>query len=169
MEPGEFPAAELFAVEDLEHLDSFLDVAQKLKIEGLIKGVEDSATSAPKPEEKKLENIPEESAAQHFEAVSSGRKDVSAVRRKNRCIAENALAVSVSDQAGVDQAIQENLERGDGVYHCRVCNYARKSKSDVKKHIETHIEGLSYDCSEPECGKTFRSRDSLKNHKYLFH
>ena len=137
-----------------------------MKIEGLIKGAEDSNTSGLQNEQM-FENIHEESAGQDFEAVSSNRKDVSTVRRKNRCKSENMLAVSVSDHAGVDQAIQVYLERGDGTYHCRVCQYSRKSKSDVKKHIETHIEGLSYSCSE--CAKTFRSRDSLKNHKYLFH
>ena len=151
-----------------EHLNSFLEVAQRLKIEGLIKTAEHSTTSDVSHEERELENIPDESAAKDFKAVSSHRKVVSAVRRKSvGCISEKALVVSVSDDSGVDQAIQEQLGRADGIYHCRVCNYARKSKSDVKKHIETHIDGLSYSCSD--CAKTFRSRDSLRNHKYLFH
>ena len=145
-----------------EHLNSFLEVAQKLKIEGLIKTANHSNRSDDDHEEIESKNIPEES-----ESVRSIRKDVSTVRRKNRCVSENALVVSVNDHSGVDQAIQENLGKDEGIYHCRVCNYAKRSKSDVKKHIETHINGLSYSCSD--CAKTFRSRDSLKNHKYLFH
>ena len=81
-----------------EHLNSFLELAQRLKIEGLIKATVHSTTSDVSHEERELENIPDKSAAQDFEAVSSNMKVASAVRRKSvGCISEKALVVSVSD------------------------------------------------------------------------
>ena len=56
--------------------------------------------------------------------------------------------------------------RHDGGYYCKVCNYESVKKYNVTVHIETHIEGMSYSCSV--CHKTFRSRNSLNNHKSIY-
>ena len=58
----------------------------------------------------------------------------------------------------VDEQINQSMEVcPDGSYRCTVCGKtinSRNRKQDMKKHIETHIEGLSYECEL--CQKTFR-------------
>ena len=136
-----------------------------MKIEGLKTATEDSQISDFKHEDKS----PEILAALDLENIESDGKVVSGVgaRRKNQPKSDKTIAVTVEDHSAVDDAIQEHLGKEDGVYFCRVCDYSRKERKDVKKHIETHIEGLSYSCSL--CEKTFRSRSSLNRHNSKDH
>ena len=39
--------------------------------------------------------------------------------------------------------------------------------SNMKNHVETHIEGLSYSC--PICSKMFSSKNSMSKHKSVNH
>ena len=147
-----------------EHLDSFLEVAQKLRIEGLITGADDEEISNIKHELRE-EKSPSP-AAQDIEVFGSGEMVGAAViSRKSR--PERTVAVTVRDNSAAEETIQENLVKEDGGYRCTVCNFSKKKKTDVTRHIETHIEGLSYSCSD--CDKTFRSRNSLNNHKSIYH
>ena len=151
-----------------EHLDSFLEVAQKLKIEGLITATEGTETSDVKQEEyEDLNNTEVLYTPQDIGATEYDEKKVVGVRRKNQPRAERTVAVTVNDNSAAEEAIQEHLGREDGLYFCKVCNYRNDRKSKVTRHIETHIEGLSYSCSI--CDKTFRSRHSLTTHKATFH
>ena len=50
---------------------------------------------------------------------------------------------------------------------CKVCGKEDNS-THIRDHIEAnHLEGISIPCDY--CFKIFRSRDSLKNHKGMFH
>ena len=153
-----------------EHLNSFLEVAQKLKIEGLIKGAEHTPTADFKHEDIQDEDLDHTAAiatARNIEDAEYDEKKVGGVRLKSQARPEKTLAVTVNDNSAADEAIQEFLVREEGVYSCKVCNFSRKIKQDVTRHIETHIEGVSYSCSV--CGKTSRSRNSLRKHKSHFH
>ena len=144
-----------------EHLDSFLEVAQKLKIEGLITG-----TAVKQEEYEDLDNSADMFTAQDIEDTENDNEIVG-VRRKSLPRSERTVAVTVKDNSAAEETIQEHLGREDGVYYCKVCNYSKKKKQHVTNHIETHIEGLSYSCTV--CHKTFRSRNSYLNHKYIYH
>ena len=63
----------------------------------------------------------------------------------------------------VDQKIEELTDRINGVWTCKACGKISQRKRDLGWHIETHMEGLSFACTE--CDKTFRSRAALFNHK----
>ena len=74
--------------------------------------------------------------------------------------------------------IENNLEPLEGGhFRCKVCGKDSKgmsksktngcAKSNMKNHIETHIEGLSYSCQL--CGKTFRSKNSFSSQKSQYH
>ena len=154
-----------------EHLDSFLEVAQKLKIEGLITGAEDNRHHFKTEEtlDESLMNIEEdvyiaEDRETDTEDLGSSFIETVGVKKQKT---ENTIAVSVKDNSEVEEKIQEILVKQDGVYHCNVCGYKNKCKRDTIRHIETHIEGLSYSCSV--CHKTFRSRNSLNKHKSIYH
>ena len=153
-----------------EHLDTFLEVAQKLKIEGLITGSEGTETSGDVKEEEyeDLDNTADTFTDQGYGESAYDEKAVG-VRKQNqpRSRPERTVAVTVKDNSDAEEAIQEQLGREDGGYYCKVCHYRSSDKTRVTNHIETHIEGLSYSCSE--CQKTFRSRDSFRKHKSIYH
>ena len=65
------------------------------------------------------------------------------------------------------EKMKELYRRVDGVLMCTACEYKTKDNSNIKRHAETHLEGLSYSCNL--CDKDFRFRDSLNKHKYTAH
>ena len=136
-------------------LDSFLDIANKLKIDGLI--------SDPNTSEKQ-ENVKEEEHGSEdvIEEVLES-KVVQKVERKPRKQPTESYAVSTLTtdvKETIDQLVIKNVDN----FECKSCGKTARTSSDIRRHVEVHIEGLSFDC--PTCGKTFRSRNSLKNHKF---
>ena len=89
----------------------------------------------------------------------------------------NTLSLNTNDMSEIDAKINENLEvLDDGNFRCRICGKdttgnlktpKRVLKQNMKGHIETHIEGLSYPCQL--CGKEFRSKNSFSVHRTLKH
>ena len=71
------------------------------------------------------------------------------------------------DTTELDQKIQEMIEVVDGVLTCTVCGKTSDRRFNLAKHVETHIEGLSFPCQQ--CEKTFRYRNSLQKHKSRDH
>ena len=65
----------------------------------------------------------------------------------------------------MEQKVTEYLGRNEnGDYVCKFCGKdGVKHIRNMKNHIETHLEGISFPCSI--CGKQFRSRNSLNSHK----
>ena len=123
-----------------DDLDSFLEVAERLKIEGL-------------PSTEDVENANEESfhlKVELTEEESEGR----------RVHSEKTLVIS--DMAEVDEKIQQLMERRNGSHHCLACDYSSSHTGHIREHVERHIEGLQYPCQV--CQKTFKSRVSLRTH-----
>ena len=53
---------------------------------------------------------------------------------------------------------------------CKICGKVMRGKNhtqDMKRHIETHLDGITYSCRI--CGKQFRSSHSLRYHKSFYH
>ena len=98
------------------------------------------------------------------------------VMRKPRKVSQPIMVASnsaVTNTEEIDQKISEYIVRGeDGKYSCGYCGKSATLLGDIKRHIETHIEGLSFSCQS--CDKTFRSRNVLhshysRSHKNNFH
>merc|ERR1712098_40742 len=54
----------------------------------------------------------------------------------------------------------------EGIWLCNNCDYTSRSRNSVKEHVESrHIETQSYPCNI--CHKSYRTRHSLRTHKYL--
>ena len=67
-----------------------------------------------------------------------------------------------------EEKIKELYEKVDNVWRCLACDYTTTARSsDVRKHVETHLTGLSYSCNL--CNKEFRLRNSLSRHKSTVH
>ena len=147
-----------------EDLDRFLSIAQRLRLEGLLEdgseNNEHQSTKETKPyiEERLLEPTEEKTSAAPFGLPPS-----------------NIISLTKTDNNEVKSMIENNLEPLEGGHFmCKVCGKDSKGmtktkdlKSNMKNHIEVHIEGLSYSCEL--CGKKFRSKNSFSNHKSVYH
>ena len=68
----------------------------------------------------------------------------------------------------IDKRMRELYERTDDGWSCLVCDHTNKGKSsNIRNHVEIHMDGLVYTCDL--CRKELRSRTTLKNHKMSSH
>ena len=139
-----------------EQLDSFLENAQKLEIEGLI-GQESLADQT--DNEIKVENdVPTDEAKQLVRMEES--KEVT--RRQNTRTSNsdaNKIDVTSFTSEEIEEKIKELHQKIDGLWTCMVCDYTSKFSTSVRKHVEKHIDGLSYSCNL--CNKEFRLVNTL--------
>ena len=153
-----------------EELDRFLSLAQRLKLEGLLKSEDNEGGGSEGPRE--LDN--DFSSPVFIEDIS--RLDIQPETfnpKKKR----NTVSLNTTVRSEINAKLMENLEPlDDGHFRCRVCGKDSTGmtgtpkgmlKTAMKNHAETHIEGLSYPCQL--CGKEFRSKNSYKSHKSDFH
>ena len=150
-----------------EQLDRFLQVAQRLQLEGLTSKDGDD-------HETKLNETVEE-AVIHLDNEDFPETAPMKTENINRKPRKLSLPIIVSNNSSVtnideiDQKISEYIVRGDdGNYSCGYCGkVGDRFSTHIKNHIETHIEGLSFSCQS--CDKTFKSRHALSCHKSSFH
>ena len=102
-------------------LDHFLEVAQKLKIEGLLSTEELETKYQPHFEVESFPTEPDQVRPSHSERVSL--------------------------KAEVEEKIQQLMEKRDGRHHCncKTFDYYSKHSGHIRDHVERHhIDGLSY-------------------------
>ena len=137
-------------------LDLFLKVAQKLKIEGLL------STENPEPQKyKEYEEVPQFQNPKEETFSIAPQSDIKARRNSVRTV-QNDKLVSVNDMSEVEDKVDQLIEKIYGKYYCKSCEYSSQRRSNVREHVEIHIEGLSYSCQF--CDKTFRSKGGLRHH-----
>ena len=142
-------------------LDHFLDVAQKLNIEGLIGGSPPSEDDALSQDEHMESAIKEDQETVENVKLKSPKK-LKPQYEKNY-VHPTTLVNQMSSIDDVKAAVYELLECDGGSWICKTCGKSSSRKSDMNKHVEIHIEGLSFGCQL--CGQTFRSRIKLYDHK----
>ena len=144
-----------------EDLDRFLNIAQRLKLEGLIK---DPALGQEDANHFETENI--KKVLEPVQKTPSYHQK----RPERSAIAKVDTSMNSDNFSEVNEQIEENmLINAENMWECRVCyrTFARNRKDNLRKHIETHLDGLSFDCQM--CDKTFRLRNSLAAHKNRAH
>ena len=154
-------------------LDGFLDAAQRLKIEGLIGGDNDSDEHSFPKNEDKLFNMKQDYAEVESTGMSvleesiNGSLNQETIVKRRLPRAEKAI-VSTSANSDAKVAVDDLVEETDNslMLKCKSCGKIGK-RSDIRRHAEIHIEGLSFDCQL--CDKTFRSRKALLCHKQRNH
>ena len=151
-----------------EDLGRFLNVAQRLKLEGLLK-------------EPDADQEQEEEASNHeAEPLTSEEIIKRDLPKKNinekpsephhqRVIAKANFDIRPDNTSGINEQIEQYIGKNlDGTHSCKLCGQnAGKWKTNMRNHIETHLEGLCFNCQM--CEKTFSSRSSLGSHKSRFH
>ena len=147
-------------------LDGFLDVAQRLRIEGLIgKGEEDNTYSHDDDRKDFMDSTYGEKQDEEFTdlSVTSNSKPVIAAKKSISRAERTVSVVSNSTNFDAKAAVDDLVEKTDDGWRCKACGKTSKKTSDIRRHSEMHIEGLSFDCQL--CDKTFRSRQILADHK----
>ena len=160
-----------------DNLDRFLSIAQKLKLEGLIGNnkAEPNADDSTAVDDNMFER---EEIIETPEKI----KATSLQSNKSREIAKVdkiTTPISSSEISDIEAAVQQYIETDtEGKFRCTFCGKEAVGKydtgsgraiarSNLKKHIETHFEGLSFPCQL--CGKIFRSRNALQIHNTRYH
>ena len=66
------------------------------------------------------------------------------------------------------ESMMENINNGErNKWRCMVCGKTAILKNDVRRHAESHIEGVSHPCNQ--CGKVSRSSTALNIHVHKYH
>ena len=150
-----------------ENLDRFLAVAERFQLEGLM-----NLPDTNKQEENVYQTL--EELMSPTPTQSSGERRGYSQVKSSTVKTETSAIVNIDEDTAsnieeIDAKIAENiLKESDGTFTCLLCGKSgSKRKDNLKKHVETHLEGLSFPC--PYCGNIFRSRNSLQNHNSRHH
>ena len=80
----------------------------------------------------------------------------------------------MSESQGQDSQLQfktveEIIEKIEieGVWSCKVCGKTTRGKTNMKRHAEIHIEGVSHVCQD--CRMIFHTSNALRTHRYHKH
>ena len=150
-----------------EELKLFLEAGKELQVKGLqgeLQGVQDNKVVEQRinhfnNEDEKLNNT---DIDQDFEDFSDGNMPLST---NNINIEETNLNQETNSL--LDNQIKGMIEKQEGAWKCKVCSKISKQIGHIKRHAETHIEGMSRICKI--CSKTFPNRHGLANHISYIH
>ena len=147
-----------------DEIDSFLESAQKLRIEGLIndQGVNEDNLK------QDLSEIQTDCSPFYEDHAKEEEKGGQLAQIPNKVQQNHAPHQAAHSNYSQSKEFIEDLIIKDGeIWLCKQCGKTAKTKPSIGLHAETHIEGISFDCKL--CGKIFRSRNSLAVHKSLKH
>ena len=151
-----------------EDLDKFLSIAQKLKLEGLMGAPEDDppeTKNVSKNEEiyTNYKDINESSSFDEKIFSLNDTKTTSKAFNGSFALKTTTDTINVQSNDEVNSKFEEMVVKEDGMFRCNHCNRTMSHRGSMKRHVETHLSGLAYDCQN--CGKTFRSSRALNHHK----
>ena len=150
-----------------ESLYRFMEIASMLKLEGLLKtkgAPKDVHTEELQPDE--CYEIDEETYLVQEDQNQKNLK-VHKPKKPTQVIKPNELAVNCEtpemQQMEIEAKFQEVVVKQGKIFTCTVCNKHNNDKRDMRRHVESHMTGLRYDCQQ--CGKSFRYPTSLNRHR----
>ena len=155
-----------------EQLHSFLESAQKLEVDGLLNtDDEDDIDEEINHDEVISEQTDNYQQVEEGKLVKMDQTLCNVTRRLHSRLSSNEVIkfdVGSFTPEEIEKKTRDLYEKKDGVLNCLACKYTTpKDNFFMKRHIEVHLDGLSYPC--PVCKKEFRSRNSLDNHKSTAH
>ena len=149
-----------------EDLDRFLALAEELQLKGLVKS---ENANLDNPEEahtkpKQLEMKKQDNQLKHIDKANMGIENNSIV-----AVYEDKVLIApenrMTELRAKLESLMERATDGENIWKCKVCGKSTKGKdarTNMRCHIETHMEGLSYPCNQ--CDKIRRSSNALTTH-----
>ena len=152
-----------------ENLDSFLSLAEELKLKGLMPEwkTDQNIDKPEKPEQQSSKSILQNTNLKNLNEVSEN--SAAYVNQKtDTIIAISEENMDLNEQINSMMNFSEVRHGSQGRGRiCKVCG-KEGQRINIMDHIETHhISGISLNCNF--CGKTFRSRVSIRLHKLRMH
>ena len=157
-----------------ENLDSFLALAEELKLKGLTETVAPEVEPDLKSETKRVEAPFKEERNNPNKAPTRQHSETLAFEEADTSLALNSYKISV-ELDDLDEQIKSMMTKSDvssgigqgNMATCNVCGKEGPAKG-MPRHIEAnHIDGVSHSCDI--CGKISRSRNALRKHIYIYH
>ena len=152
-------------------LNNFLDIAQKLKIKGLLGNDEGSKSKVEEEEFIQEETVyPNQFTKVVKNELYIENKENSIVQSNNSGIrkqrSESNSMVNQSD-ISMKETVKNMISQNGEKWTCNNCGKEASTKGNIELHAEIHIEGLEFNCNK--CDKTFRSRNLLAHHRNRYH
>ena len=145
-----------------EQLESFLEVAGELEVVGL-----QGYSKGKGCHEKNIKTSNVQSKVQDEDEGDPLEEEIASVKIENPLKIER-IDVSSMTPEEIGDKILGLCQKADGVWKCLACNdYSNAKRAKVRRHIESHIDGLSYTCAL--CIKDFKTKNALENHSSLRH
>ena len=166
-----------------DDLDGFLALAEELQLKGLSQ--ENTLNHPEDLMDKSNQHTPtiiEAPESQNHYQQEYNEISESVVNNKienQPMVQVDAGKMLVSDDSTMEDlrvkldSMMERVYTGEFQWKCTVCGKGTKgnnlgsSRKDMRRHIETHMEGLAYHCNQ--CGKVSRSSNALKTHNSSYH
>ena len=162
-----------------EDLDGFLALADELELQGLT-GSDEQRQEVVKPIEKTpkqtFSSKMNETSEQQYktdedEPINCNESIVSWEQHAIVSIEDRKMALipvqKIENIAAQIESMIEPVHGEEFKWKCKVCGKGFKVKRDMARHVETHIEGMSYPCNQ--CGKISRSSHALITHVSAYH
>ena len=169
-----------------EDIDHFLNLGQRLGLEGLIGQTESPKESSLNEKDNVVQDL------KHFDDQSCGdemivmmndeeKSDMTVIKRINNTTKDEGFLARTHDQTmtmamlsfadgssiesieELNKKVEESYSK-DNIfgYICLYCQKAFKHSGHIREHVEIHFEGLSMKCNY--CENTFRSRNYFRQH-----
>ena len=157
-----------------DDIDKFLDLGQRLGLEGLV-GITESPRESTL-EENDTVKLLDESYDVEVQSYEKKRINKTSIKDKgvlmnatfNQAIVSFAQGSSIDTIEELDKKVGESYLRDNvGGYLCLYCHKVFKNTGHAREHVEVHFDGLSLNCNY--CEKTFRSRYGLRKHVKNMH
>ena len=117
-----------------EQLDSFLESAKKIEIDGLTENIEHKTNNEKYLYQKVLIKSEESQILDD---------DATVIRKRQYMKSNDAAKIDVSSLTS-EEIVEKRKEfciSGGGMFSCTECEYVSKARSNMNKHIDTHFVG----------------------------
>jgi len=70
--------------------------------------------------------------------------------------------IQVEDKNEIRAKLNQMIEKTEEMWKCKVCGKMSVALGNIKRHAETHIQGINYSCHI--CNKIYTTRNNLDSH-----
>ena len=151
-----------------DDLDGFLLIAEELQLKGLVGGEEEPYAASKDPKMNKVKTLSENVSKPQYKEIKRYEPDHRQFENYGTLVSTGSQAkMPVEIDKDVARIVDEMIGKEDNFWNCTVCKFKSMNRSNLKEHVETHIEGLEYPCNN--CGKIMRSSAAFRIHLKKFH